>query len=103
MSIKSLRKKYINMKNSKTNVRLAMIDLLTNSIADYTTERMNFHLFKCAMYTNEETIYKIFLALEQDGVVVFVGHMPIYTKTNRAYIGTDPVFGLIKESQVISK
>jgi len=97
MSIKSLRKKYIKAKNSKVNVRLAMIDLLGNSNADYTTERMNGHLYKCGMNTNEEAIYKIFLALEKEGVVIFVGHIPIYTENNRVYIGTDPVFGLIEQ------
>jgi len=95
MSIKLLRKKYFRSKNSKVNVRLAMIDLLANSSADYTTERMNHHLYKCGMRTNEGAIYKIFLALEKEGVVVFVGHIPIYTENNKAYIGTDPVFGLI--------
>lgn len=95
MSIKLLRKKYIKLKNNKANVRLAMIDLLANSSADYTTERMSYHLYKCGMRTNEGNIYKIFLALEKEGVVIFVGHMPIYTEYNKAYIGTDPVFGLI--------
>ena len=96
MSIKLLRRKYINMKNSKVNVRLAMIDLLANSSADYTTERMNFHLYKVGMRTNEEAIYKIFLALETEGIVIFVGHIPIYTENNHVYIGTDPVFGFIE-------
>ncbi len=95
MSIKLLRKKYIKLKNSKVNVRLAMIDLLKNSSNDYTTERMNGHLYKCGMRTNEEAIYKIFLALESEGIVIFVGHMPVYTH-HKTYIGTDPVFGLIK-------
>jgi hypothetical protein len=96
MSIKLFRKKYFNAKNSNANVRLAMIDLLGNSSADYTTERMNGHLYKCGMSTNEGAIYKIFLALEKEGVVIFVGHIPIYTANNKVYIGTDPVFGLIK-------
>ena len=96
MSIKSLRKIYIKAKNSKANVRLAMIDLLCNSSADYTTERMNHHLYKCGMRTNEEAIYKIFLALEKEGIVIFVGHIPIYNNSGEIYIGTDPVFGLIE-------
>jgi len=96
MSIKLLRKKYIKAQNSKVNVRLAMIDLLANSSNDYTTERMDGHLYKCGMRTNEESIYKIFLALEKEGVVIFVGHMQVYAGTNPASIGTDPVFGLIR-------
>lgn len=96
MSIKLLRKKYIKLKNSKVNFRLAMIDLLGNSSNDYTTERMDGHLYKCGIHTNEEAIYKIFLALEKEGVVVFVGHMAVYAGTNPTSIGTDPVFGLIK-------
>jgi len=95
MSIRLLRKKYIGAKNNKANVRLAMIDLLKNSSADYTTERMCHHLYKCGIPTNEGDIYKIFLVLEKEGVAIFVGHIPIYTVNNKAYIGTDPVFGLI--------
>lgn len=95
---KTLRKKYIKLKNSKANVRLAMIDLLANSSADYTTERMNYRLYKCGMRTNEEVIYKLFLALEREGVVIFVGHKPVYTVTNKAYVGTDPVFGMIEQT-----
>ena len=95
MSIKLIRKKYIGLKINKANVRSAMIDLLANSSADYTTERMNHHLYKCGVRTKEGDIYKIFLALEKEGIVIFVGHIPIYTQYNKAYIGTDPVFGLI--------
>lgn len=95
MSIQSLRRKYKKLQNSKVNVKALMIELFQNSSNDYTTERMQFHLYKCGMNSNEGSIYKWLLEMEVEGVVIYVGDMPIYTENNNVYIGTDPVFGLI--------
>ena len=94
MSIKSLRKRFIKLKNSKANVKLLMIELLRDSSNDYTTERMAFHLYKCGMHTDEGSIYKYFIQLEQEFRVIFVGYMPVYTENNNVCIGSDPMFGL---------
>jgi len=96
MSIQTLRKKYRSIKKNKSSIKLLMLELLQNSSADYTTERMAHHLYKCGMSAaNEGLLYKWLLELEQEGKVIFVGHKPIYINENKTYIGTDPVFGLI--------
>ncbi len=77
-----------------------MLELFNNSDRDYTTERMHGHMYRCGMNVEEGRLYKMMLDLESRGILVFVGHMPIYTDNNHVYIGTDPVFGIINQRDI---
>ena len=72
-----------------------MLELFNNSSNDYTAERMQGRMYRCGINADEGRLYKLMLELESEGLLIFVGNMPIYTENNHAYIGTDPVFGLI--------